>query len=391
MKISTQRRKDAETQKNIRSPGLFAPLRLCAFAFKSSGEALGTAMRLAWAPATMALVAGCAVYDAPPEPTIEGLDQGKLADPTAPIVVSFGKPAVASTIKVEIAPYKTDDEGNLPDEVDAGGMLDPLFSHDPTDGDTGGTAELSQDRTTLTIKPDVVLPVGASLVLIVEPGLADDTGAVTHVRRRIVFGFSSNLKCNMPVAAFKSGTYFFLANVTEPIHVQVQLFGKLEVDPTTGATKGRFTKGRRNPDPSRCPSSLTCASNEVCRLLPSPACVVPSTPAGSVDEFSDYVPNPDPPTGFSFLVDGCAVDQSGTTSAYTTAKVDVAVQSPMVTLRNTQLSASFAPDGAGLLRGTGSLSADAVLLGTIDSGKGSGDLTARAIEGADVPPGIPGP
>jgi hypothetical protein len=103
------------------------------------------------------------------------------------------------------------------------------------------------------------------------------------------------------------------------------------------------------------------------------------------------VPDPEPPTGFGFETTGCTADQDSMTASFATAPVDVVVQNPMVTLRNAGLTASFKLDSDGTLRGAGSLVADAVLLGIIDSGKGQGDLAARSIPDKDVPKGLPQP
>ena len=54
------------------------------------------------------------------------------------------------------------------------------------------------------------------------------------------------LDCKLPVHVMHSGTYFLLANVDTPIHVQIQLFGVVSIDPVTGKTKGAFTKAWRN-------------------------------------------------------------------------------------------------------------------------------------------------
>jgi hypothetical protein len=337
-------------------------------------------------------LAGCAVYDGPPEVTIQGLTEGLLPDPHAPIVLVFSKPPQPQTVKIEIAKYIVDSEGRLGDEpgntLGTDG-LDTIYTYDPVDGDTGGSEVFAADDSTMTITPSVVPPVGGSLVVLVEPGIADATGAVTKVRRRIVFGYASELTCNAPATVVGSGVYFFLVSVQDPIAVQIQLFGSVVVDPATGHLSGEFTKAKRNPDVTRC--SPACPTGDVCQLVPTQQCVIPSTVAASVDEFSDYVPNPDAPTGFAFATQGCVIDQGPTTAAFATSPVDVQVTSPMVTLRNAALSSAFSPDGMGTLRGTGSLTADAVLLGTIDSGPGHGDLTARSTAPQDVPPGVPGP
>jgi len=340
-------------------------------------------------PLLASLAAGCAVFDGPPEATIQGLSEGLLPDAHAPVVLVFDKPPVPSTMTLEIAPYVVDTEGNLGDEGGNTTGLNPFFIHDPVFGDTGGTDVLSADGTTLTITPSAPFPVGPQLVVVIEPGLADAAGTVTKVRRRLVFSYSGLLTCDAPAHAFQSGTYFFLVDVVQPINVQIQLFGQVDLDSATGAFNGQFTKAKRNPDPSRC--TPACPSTDVCRLLPTQACVIPSTVAGSVDEFSDYVPNPDAPTGFSFSASGCAVDQAAMTAAFATGPVDVQVTQPMVTLRNAALSSSFTPDSAGVLRGTGALTADGVLLGTVNSGMGQGNLTARSIAPAEVPPDVPAP
>jgi hypothetical protein len=335
--------------------------------------------------------AGCAVFDGPPEVTIVGDQQGQLMDPHAPLVLSFSKEPKPETLKFEVARYVTDSEGNLADEQNPPGFLDLLFSHDPTSKppDTDGTSALAADDLSMTVTYDVPPPAATPLVLLIEPGFEDKAGAVTVARRRIVFTYTSSLTCNAPAHVLQQGTYFFIVSVTKPVMTHVNLYAVVQVDPATGELKTRFTKAKRNPDPNRCPTP--CASGQVCRLLPMPACVAPSEPPGSTDEYSDYVPDPDLPTGFGFSTTGCTADQSGGAATFVTAPVDIVVSSPMVTLRNGALNSSFAPDMNGVLRGTGSLVADAVLLGTINSGMGQGDLTARLIPDADVPKGLPQP
>jgi hypothetical protein len=120
---------------------------------------------------------GCAVFDAPPEVSIVGLTAGLLPDARAPIVLSFTKPPIPGTIKIEIAKYVVDSEGRLGDEPGntLGTGLETLFTHDPVNGDTGGEDMLSPDGSTMTITPSVVPPVGGQLVVLVEPGLSPST------------------------------------------------------------------------------------------------------------------------------------------------------------------------------------------------------------------------
>jgi hypothetical protein len=332
---------------------------------------------------------GCAEYLGPPEITLEGADNSHLADPKAPIVLTFSKPADPATVKIEIARLTTDVEGNLGDEdSDPNTSLDVLFSTDPVEGDTGGFAVLSADGTSLKIKPSAAFPVGASLVLLIEKGFSDTAGHATTVRRKIPFSYQFDLKCDKPTTVFQSGTYFFLAVVTEPIPAQVKLFTAIDLDPATGAFVGRFTNSLRNPDPKRC--SPECPADKVCSLLPTQRCVVPSERAGTVDEFPDFLPNSMPPTGFSFQSTGCVIDQPDGTTAFITAPTDVVVVSPPVTLRNTQITGSFKLVGD-VLEGTGALDADDVLLGKTSSGAAAGSMSARSIPVDQVPPGVPQP
>jgi hypothetical protein len=343
---------------------------------------------------SIALLPACQEYHGPPEASLAGATNGLLPDTKAPIVVLFSKPVDPPTLKLAIAPYVVDDEGNLPDEQgNTDAPLNALFSTDPTDGDMGGVSTLSNDGKGLTITPTAALPAGAPLVLLLEPGLSDKAGVATRVRKRIVFGYEFDVKCDAPSTVFPSGTYFMLAAVKKPIPTQVRLFMAIEVDPVTGAFVGQFTKADRNPDPNRCPTPCDPSSmTPVCETLPAPPkCVPKSQQAGSVDEFPDYVPDPGPPAGYSFTVKGCVVDQDDTRATFATLPVDVATPMPPVTLRNLTLKSLFALGDDGVLRATGSLSADDVLIGVTASGAAAGDVTARSIPADQVPAGLPQP
>lgn len=348
----------------------------------TSTRLLPLALALALAP----LACGCAVYDAPPEPSIQGLDNGYLPNARAPIPIVFSKPPEQSTLSLQIVQLGPNDSC-----FSMAMPLDVLFSHAPGTTDVGGTSSFSSDGTTLTVTLDVPPPIAATLAVLVAPGLSDAAGTVTHVQRCLSFGYQATLTCDAPAMVLASGTYFVLVSVTDPVPVQIKLFGALEIDDTTGKLKGAFTEAKRNPAPDRC--SPACNSTTACATLPGPpACVTPSTPAASVDDYPDFVPNLDASAGgFTFDVTGCTVDQTGATATLATAPTDVDLSSPDVTLRNAALSASFTRGSDGTLRGTGALSADDVLLGTAAFGAGQGDLTARSIPAAGVPSGIPQP
>lgn len=342
------------------------------------------------APIALAAL-GCQSFDGPPVVSIDGLDQGQLADATAPITITFSEPVKDKTLKFEIVRYVADAEGNLGDEDnDPNTELSVLFSHHPTDGDIGGSGLLSDDRKSFTIVPLAAMPAGAKLMLLVEPGLSDDGGVVTVTRRRIAFSYKIDVVCDAPAKVFKSGAYFFLADVVKPVPLQVQLYGSVLVDETTGKFRIQLTNADRNADPNRCP--MPCPAEDVCRLIPMPACVKPSEKAGTIEEFSDYVPIVAPPTGFTFYGEGCVVDQGSDTSTFATLPVDtVEVTTPAVTLRNTRLIASFTVGDDGILRGSGSFTADSVLLGPIASGNAEGGLSVRFVPEDEAPPDIPEP
>ena len=351
-------------------------------------------LRLGVAFFALAPAHGCFTYDPPPRATLPEAKDGIVADPSAPLTVQFTEAVDPKTVKLTIARYVVDAEGNLPDEDgNDATTLDVLYARDPGEdvADRLGTSAFSAGNTKLAIKPSATLPIGPRLVLIVEPGLSDPKGNATQVRTRIVFGYQIKLDCNKPVVGFKSGEYFSLVDVSNPIKVQIRLFAAFDVDPATGRFIAQFTRAMRNPDLARCTAAgLSCKSTEVCRLLPAPGCVIPSERVGTVDEWSDLVGDATSDAGFSFTAEGCVVDQADGTTSMAASPVDVQVRSPAVTLRSTHLSAAFKVDPDGVLRGTGSLNAEEVQLADVASGGGQGDMTWRSIP-SGVIPGIPAP
>lgn len=325
---------------------------------------------------------GCQTYYSPPRPSIEGLVKGTLPDPSAPLVIQFSAPVNPKTLKVKVVKLITDIEGNLGDEDnDPNTSLDLLYSFTDTD-ETGGVGDLAPDRKSLSIKFDATPPVGPSLAVLVEPGLADDAGHKTGVRERLVFGYEFDCGSASATSAFPSGVYYFLVEVEKPIQTQIQLWADIRVDQTTGKVQAEFTNADRNPDPNRC--NPPCQSTEACRLLPAQQCVIPSTKAGEVDEYPDWIANAVPPTGYFFSADGCVSEKDGVVR-FANIPTDVTIQSPAIKVIGIQLSASFATDDKGVFRGTGALTATNV---EPLNGPGSGTMTARLIPAADVPTGL---
>lgn len=327
-------------------------------------------------------VSGCQTYDSPPRPAIQGLTDGTLPDPSAPLVIRFSEPVNVKTLKVKVVKLVTDIEGNLGDEdTDPNTSLDLLYSFSETE-ESGGVGEVSQDRTTLSIRFDATPPTGPSLAVLVEPGLSDDTGHKTGVRKRLVFGYKFDCGGVSATSAFPSGVYFFVVNVEKPIQTQIQLYADIRVDESTGNVLAEFTNADRNPDPNRC--TPACMTTEACRLLPAPQCVIPSTKAGDDDEYPDWVANAVPPTGYFFSATGCVSAKDGVVR-FANVPTDVTIQSPAVTVIGIQLSASFSTDAQGVFRGTGALTATEV---QPLNGPGSGTMTARLIPPGEVPTGL---
>jgi hypothetical protein len=338
---------------------------------------------------SIALFAGiaCQSYRPPPRASIEGLQSGVLTDSRAPLVLDFGMPVDPATLSVKVALEQTDVEGNLYDEDDDPDTeLSVLVSSDPNEGEVAGKSELVDGGTRLRIVPDAALPVGPKLVLIVEAGLKSTEGVETKYRQKIPFSYTVKCDAGKPTK-LASGVYFVLLDVQQPLGTQIQLYGAIDVDQATGTLVGQFTNADRNAN-QKCPSA--CGATDTCRLLPAPECVAPSTRAGTADEYPDFVPNPTPPTGYSFFVQGCAVDDGDATGVIT-APATMVVESPKVTVEALTMTGQFATDANGIPRANGSLVAGTVRLGTNPLGPGKGTMSGVRIPDEKLPPGVPMP
>jgi hypothetical protein len=339
-----------------------------------------------------AVAASCQRYVAPPVATIDGIADGLLSDPAAPIVIDFSKAIDPSTLSVKLILFDPNAEGQLPDETgDPTVSLNPLFSYDPLDGASGGTGVLDPTNTVYTITPLARLPVGPTLAVLIEPGLTDamhDATATTEVRKRLIFSYS--FTCDgTGTKVLTSGAYFFLLDVEEPIGTQIKIFADLDVDATSGRFVGQFTFASRLTDPTRC--SPACEKGDVCQTLPGPpACVVPSTRAGTPSEWPDFYANPTPPVGFSFTVNGCAEDESAGSATFATQPANMVVQQPAVSVDGLVVIASFAPDSAGDIVATGGVTGDDIVFGTSHLGAGHGTVAAQSIPASQAP-SIPTP
>ncbi len=335
-----------------------------------------------------ALTPACEKYVAPPAATIDGIKDGVLSDSAAPLVLRFTKAVDPNTLRVKVVTLDLDADGHFSDERgDQSTDLRPLFSHDPDDGDKGGVAELLDDDTTLKITPKGRFPVGPKLAVLIEPGLSNRTGDVTAVRKRLLFSYA--FACSgKGTQLLTSGAFFFLLDINQPVGALLKQFAAIVVDPATGKLQAQFTGALRIRDPNRCPTPCM-AGTEVCRLLPMPECVIPSTRPGNVDEFPDFFPSVDPP-GYTLSTLGCAEDD-GDSVTLSTEPANLVTSEPQVTVKGLVVTVSLSKDPAGILRGTGTVSGGDVLLGTAPVGAAVGAVTVRSIPANEAPMNIPQP
>jgi hypothetical protein len=332
---------------------------------------------------------GCDEYVGAPRASIQGLEQGTLTDSKSPLVVTFDRAIDPETLRLKVVKLVVDEEGNLADE-DASNEteLTVLYSYDATAKfpNEGGKGTLDDAGTQVSIVSENPWPIAEKLALLIEDGLTDADGShKTIARERIVFTYLVKLNC-APSTDFVSGAYFFVGDVTQPIGTQVQLWSWIDVNPDTGEFVASFVNGDRNRDLAKCEAlGLTCLESEACRTIPEAACVPPSEKAASIEEYPDYVVNYAPPTGYSFQASGCVDGQSGDKTFFVNVPVDVIVQSPAVSLTGTVLTATFAKEPDGVVRGGGTIVCDKVFLGTVESGKAEGTISARFVPSGEAP------
>jgi hypothetical protein len=331
-------------------------------------------------------VLGCPKFDAPPQPTILGIEDGTLESPAAPITVGWHEAIDPATLHLRIVRLDLTPEGDLDPNAEV------FFEHGPS-GDSGGTGTLGANEAFFTISVDGTLPVATQLAVVIEPGLADKEGNSWTVRQTLKFTFA--FACgegNEAATAFPArSVHFMLIDVDSPVQVQLQLLADIRIDPATGAFVGQFTNADRDAASDCSPYGLSCnAATEVCRTVPEPACVEPSKNAATVEEYVDYTFNNVLPEGYSFTVEGCIRDQEDGSFALANVPADIEVVSPPVNAHGIEFGLSFRLED-GVLRGQGSFKAADVLLGTTSLGAGVGSCVMREVPEAEVPEGLPEP
>lgn len=336
----------------------------------------------------VATATACDTYVAPPEITVVGAKDGVLSDTKAPLVLSFSKPIDRATLTLSVVALDIDLEGNLADERGIeGAELKSLFK--TSTGETlGGTAEYGPDDGSLVIRPNAPFPVGQKLALVVEAGLATRDGVKTTVRKRILFSYDFKCGGTKGTKVVPSGAYFAILDIEQPVPVQIQLWGRMEVDAATGNVRAQFTNADRNAA-QKCPTE--CPPEKVCRLKPAPDCVVPSLKAGGVEEYSDFVVNVTPPTGYTITLTGCLEDQDENTAAFVTAPANLVVQKPEVQVNGLILTAALKREPSGIVRSTGTVTGSEIVFGIARLSSGKGTATIRSVPDNEAPTDIPPP
>ncbi|MBW2459850.1 MAG: hypothetical protein JRI68_35490, partial [Deltaproteobacteria bacterium] len=349
------------------------------------------ALSLTVAALLSSLSLGCDRYDSPPRPSMPDVDeQGTIEDAAADLRLAFHEPIDYATLNVRVIRYQVDGEGRLYDEDEDPSTELEVFFKD-ADGDlVGGIGDLDATKMLYSIGLFQTMPIGPQLALLIEPGLADEEGNAWAVRQVLKFGVSFGCSDALPTT-FPDATHFMQIEVDSPIDTQLQLLADIHVDPETGVFVGQITNADRDPSTDCEPYGLTCDETEVCRTLPTPDCVEPSTRVATTDEYPDFIHNNVPPTGYGVTVRGCVVDKAENVWTFTNDPADVVVQSPPVTVKGLKFNAQFEIDDQGVLRGEGAMSAAELFLGTTPNGEAKGTCFMRAIPEGEVKEGLPPP
>lgn len=335
---------------------------------------------------------GCAKFDPPPSFEVEGLDNGVMTKPPdAPFVIDFSEPIRTSSLRLKFVKSIVDSEGNLLDEgasADADAFRETI--HAAVDGAAlededrtyGATVDLGQRRATVDL--DNAFAVSQPYLLLVEPGLEDKDENKTVPRMRLPFSF--NLTGGCPTA-LPTGYYYFLMNV-DYLATQIQVFAYLEADPEKGTWRAIYTNGNRREALNSRPGCPSCSGDTpVCALIPAPSCVKPSQKQTALEQWPDFLPEWDPPNGYTFIADGFACDQESGDTAFGTFPFLIAVTIGTgnidVKAENTVVTGVFKTE-AGRWHGTGSLSAERVKLNGIGKDPTGGTWEAISLSADEV-------
>lgn len=341
------------------------------------------------------LVLGCQTFDPPPKVTIENVENGVMkTEPDAPFVLRFSEPIKRSTLKAKLVKAVLDPEGFLLDEKDppdpAGFLANTLVAFDGADPENedksfGATFALSDDN--LSMEVTTGFEISAPYLALVEPRLEDKDGHFTLPRQRLPFTFQ--LEGGGPTT-LPTGYYYWLFDIEPPpLQTQIQVYAYMQVDPATGQWRAIFTNGNRRPALNARPGCPSCSGETpVCALIPTPRCLKPSEKQSALGEFVDFLPEPDPPDGYTFIADGFARDEPDGRITLGTAPflIDITIGTGNIHIEaiNTKVIGAFDDDGTGRLVATGSISVDRVDLNGIAGKPTKGEFKAMTLTAEEV-------
>jgi hypothetical protein len=335
----------------------------------------------------------CERFDPPPEARIENNENGVMTTaPDQPLVVLFSESFLTDSLALKIVPAVFDGEGNLLDEQSPPKLDEfresTLIAFDGArqndeNASYGAAFELSADK--LVITPTEPLAWSAPFLALIEPGLEDHDGHATVPRNRIPFTYQ--LPGGGP-NSLPNGYYYFLINV-EYLATQIQTYTYLEADAVTGVWRAIFTNANRRPELNTRAGCPSCSGDTpICALIPDARCVKPSDKQNALDEFKDFLPETDPPDGYTFVASGFARDEPNGSIAIGTAPflIDVTIGSGGINVRaeGTTMTGAFEEDAGGRLVASGSISVDVIKLNGQGASGTAGQFTAMKLTDEEV-------
>lgn len=352
-----------------------------------------TRARPSWLLPFALLANGCEKFDPPPVATIEGNQNGVMtATPDQPIAIAFSEPIVTDSLKLKVVPAIFDKEENLLDEQSPPKIDEfrdsTLIAFDGSrqndeSASFGATFELSAER--LLITQDEPLAWAAPFLVLIEPGLEDRDGHATVPRNRLPFTYQ--LPGGGP-NSLESGYYYFVINV-EYLATQIQTYTYLEGNLETGVWRAIFTNANRLPELNARDGCPSCSGDDpICALHPAPRCVKPSEKQGELSEYKDFLPEPDPPDGYTFVASGFARDEANGSIAIGTAPflIDVTIGSGGINVRaeGTTMTGAFVKDASDRWVASGSISVDVVKLNGQGASGTAGQFTAMRLTQEEI-------
>ncbi len=186
---------------------------------------LPTAALVAAVGIALICAAGCAEYNAPPEPRLVSSEDGAFEEGTA-LEIEFTEPIDPDTLELSVWPNKRDPEGEIRQSVQP--MVEPCAPKDSPCGDLTMTLAEDAESVTVELQGDLGEP-GRPLLLEVLPGLADPEGNETGINYLFGFQYRGRTQQNAEPVEFDDGIYIIGASVQNPLPAVLTLVSDLRV------------------------------------------------------------------------------------------------------------------------------------------------------------------